>query len=122
MWRYLWATRHQRSKVYCLVKCLKSRKRSTAKLSASQLQDAPGNPSKAALGDGLVSQGGVDEAQAAAERLNLPLSPLMDPKLIAARERHRLPKPAAGQELSAFTKKLRSNPYGTKDPLPLPEN
>ncbi|KAG7009955.1 hypothetical protein G7Y79_00001g002270 [Physcia stellaris] len=42
----------------------------------------------------------------------LPLSPLMDPKLTAARERHRTPKPAPSErELSAFSKKLRSNPF-----------
>lgn len=42
---------------------------------------------------------------------NLPLSPLMDPKLIAARQRHREPKPKL-QSLSPMEIKLRENPYG----------
>lgn len=41
----------------------------------------------------------------------LPLSPLMDPKLIAARQRHREPKPKL-QSLSHMEIKLRENPYG----------
>lgn len=41
----------------------------------------------------------------------LPLSPLMDPKLIAARQRHREPKPKL-QNLSPMEIKLRENPYG----------
>lgn len=41
----------------------------------------------------------------------LPLSPLMDPKLIAARQRHREPKPKL-QSLSPIEIKLRENPYG----------
>ena len=48
---------------------------------------------------------------------NLPLSPLMDPKLIAARERYRTPKPAPSPDRSAFSQKLRNNPYGTIGPL-----
>jgi len=47
----------------------------------------------------------------------LPLSPLMDPKLIAARERHRTPKAAPSPDRSAFSQKLRNNPYGTIDSL-----
>ena len=43
---------------------------------------------------------------------SLPLSPLMDPKLITARERFRTPKPAPSGELSPFSKKLKNNPYG----------
>ena len=42
----------------------------------------------------------------------LPLSPLMDPNLIAARQRYRTPKPAPSDELSAFSKKLKRNPFG----------
>lgn len=41
----------------------------------------------------------------------LPLSPLMDPNLIAARQRHREPKPKL-QSLSPMETKLRGNPYG----------
>lgn len=50
---------------------------------------------------------------------NLPLSPLMDPKLIAARERHRTPKRAPSPDRSAFSQKLRNNPYGTMNLLHL---
>lgn len=53
-----------------------------------------------------------DGLQSSSPELNLPLSPLMDPKLIAARERHRNPKPAPGENQSEFSKKLRNNPYG----------
>lgn len=53
-----------------------------------------------------------DELPPSLADLNLPLSPLMDPKLIAARERHRTPKPAPGKDLSEFSRKLRNNPYG----------
>ncbi len=42
----------------------------------------------------------------------LPLSPLMDPVKIAARERHRTPKKAQGTELTPFQTKLAANPYG----------
>lgn len=41
----------------------------------------------------------------------LPLSPLMNPNLIAARQRHREPKPKL-QSLSPMEIKLRGNPYG----------
>lgn len=41
----------------------------------------------------------------------LPLSPLMDPNLVAARQRHREPKPKL-QSLSSMEIKLRENPYG----------
>ncbi|CAO1597885.1 hypothetical protein XANCAGTX0491_001676 [Xanthoria calcicola] len=41
----------------------------------------------------------------------LPLSPLLDPDLLAARNRYKLPKPEPARELSAFQKKLRNNPY-----------
>ena len=44
----------------------------------------------------------------------LPLSPLMDPKLIAARQRYRTPKPAPSGKLSAFSKKLERNPFGQR--------
>ncbi len=46
----------------------------------------------------------------------LPLSPLLDPDLLAARHRYKLPKPEPARELSAFQKKLRNNPYGTTAP------
>ena len=59
------------------------------------------------------SQDGSSANQSPSVTANLPLSPLLDPKLIAARERHRRPKPAPSGELSPFSKKLQSNPYGT---------
>lgn len=42
----------------------------------------------------------------------LPLSPLMDPDLQAARNRYEARKPAPSGEPSDFQKKLRRNPYG----------
>ena len=42
----------------------------------------------------------------------LPLSPLMDPKLIAARNRYRTPKPQPSGTPSALTERLQKNPYG----------
>lgn len=42
----------------------------------------------------------------------LPLSPLMDPKLILARKRHRMPKPLPTY-LSPIESKLSKSPYGT---------
>ncbi|KAL8821956.1 MAG: hypothetical protein Q9223_000114 [Gallowayella weberi] len=49
----------------------------------------------------------------------LPLSPLMDPNLQAARNRYKAPKPATSGELSAFQKKLRKNPYAQALATPL---
>ena len=49
------------------------------------------------------------------DRLNLPLSPLMDSKLISARQRHRTQKPKPDRERSVFQNKLLSNPYGESD-------
>ena len=43
----------------------------------------------------------------------LPLSPLMDRRLIAARSRHRIPKPQPSGPPSALSEKLQKNPYGT---------
>lgn len=42
----------------------------------------------------------------------LPLSPLMDPVKIAARQRYREPKAAQGETLTPFQIKLAANPYG----------
>ena len=44
--------------------------------------------------------------------LDLPLSPLMDPKLEAARTRYKTRKPEANSKPSEFQTKLRKNPYG----------
>lgn len=46
------------------------------------------------------------------ERLNLPLSPLMNLDLMSARQRHKARKPAPDGELSPFQRKLLNNPYG----------
>lgn len=46
------------------------------------------------------------------DSLNLPLPPLMDPDLQAARNRHKTPKPQRNGELSEFQQKLSKNPYG----------
>lgn len=43
---------------------------------------------------------------------DLPLSPLMDPKLISARQRYRTPKLLPTGETSALEKKLAKSPYG----------
>ena len=44
----------------------------------------------------------------------LPLSPLMNPKMVAARKRYRNPKPSVqDHKSSAFSEKLKRNPYGT---------
>ncbi len=43
---------------------------------------------------------------------HLPLSPLMDPKLVAARKRYRTPKPTFSGLPSKFQKKLSMSPYG----------
>ena len=42
----------------------------------------------------------------------LPLSPLMDPSKIDARQRHRRPKSAKEEQLTPFQRKLAANPYG----------
>ena len=60
--------------------------------------------------ENAIKQGHGD-FQPVPNSLNLPLSPLIDPKLIAARQRYRTRKTAPG-ELSASSKKLRTNPYG----------
>lgn len=44
---------------------------------------------------------------------DLPLSPLMDPKMIQARNRHRKPKPLATGPLSPFELDLKKSPYGS---------
>lgn len=45
--------------------------------------------------------------------LDLPLSPLMDPKAISARQRYRTPKPEPTGPASALDKKLSKSPFGT---------
>ena len=58
----------------------------------------------------------VEAAATLKVRRPLPLSPLMDPASIAARQRHRTPKPRQGSDLTPFQRKLQSNPYGIQEP------
>lgn len=44
---------------------------------------------------------------------DLPLSPLMDPKLISARQRYRTPKPSPTSPASELEQKLSKSPFGT---------
>ncbi|KAI9707480.1 MAG: hypothetical protein M1836_000441 [Candelina mexicana] len=46
-----------------------------------------------------------------AHSVDLPISPFMDPVVIAAREIHKAPKPAPSKELTPFQTKLRHNVY-----------
>ena len=46
------------------------------------------------------------------EESQFPISPLLDPNLLAARNRYKVPKPEPSSEPSAFQKKLQKNPYG----------
>ena len=92
-------------------------RRVSAAIGEMTIQDAGDGPM-----DGIAqSEGGPDDAlhigkcespMLPGAATDLPLSPLMDPRLIAARERYRTPKPAPSGELSAFSKKLQDNPYG----------
>jgi hypothetical protein len=45
-------------------------------------------------------------------RRPLPLSPLMDPSYLAAKQRHRLPKAEPSKEPTPFQQQLAKNPYG----------
>ncbi|KAL8999479.1 MAG: hypothetical protein Q9169_001684 [Polycauliona sp. 2 TL-2023] len=56
------------------------------------------------LGDSARAAGGVKDPR-------LPLSPLMDPDLLAGRNRYKVPKSQPGSDLSAFQKKLLKDPY-----------
>ena len=82
------------------------------------LTDADEQPTSTASQIPSLSQDGSIASQSGEQSpsltAHLPLSPLLDPKLIAARERYRTPKPAPSGELSPFSKKLQSNPFGTK--------
>ena len=44
-------------------------------------------------------------------RRELPLSPLMDPAVIAAKQKHHLPKPFPSKNPTTFQQKLSKNPY-----------
>ena len=61
---------------------------------------------KQELGNNSGQQGEIFSAH------ELPLSPIMDPRLLAARNRHTAPKPQPSGPPSALTAKLQKNPYG----------
>ena len=121
MWRCLlsqtrqrrpWAHRCQLPLNRCPAKCL-SIEQSTAQASPESpdvrpalSHDPPDCPEE------FEDEEVQDEPPPYFADVNLPLSPLMDPKLIAARQRHRTPKPAPCTNPSEFSKKLRNNPYG----------
>jgi hypothetical protein len=44
---------------------------------------------------------------------NLPLSPLMDPIYLAAKQKHRLPKAPPSKNPTPFQQQLAKNPFGT---------
>ncbi|KAL8986378.1 MAG: hypothetical protein Q9205_000158 [Flavoplaca limonia] len=52
----------------------------------------------------------IDSAEVP-EESRFSLSPLLDPNLLAARNRYKVPKPEPSSEASAFQKKLQKNPY-----------
>lgn len=52
-------------------------------------------------------------------RYPLPLSPLMDPAYLAAKQKHHLQKAAPSKEPTPFQQKLAKNPYGMTSILSL---
>jgi hypothetical protein len=58
----------------------------------------------------------------ASSTLSLPLSPLLDPHLVAARNRHREGKPRPSGDKSPFQLKLQKNPYGIHSSCLRPRN
>lgn len=61
-----------------------------------------------------ILKGGSEDLEELLPTQGLPLSPLMDPQLIAARNRHRAPKPRPSGPPSALRERLQKNPYGTQ--------
>ncbi|KAL8766113.1 MAG: hypothetical protein Q9209_007011 [Squamulea sp. 1 TL-2023] len=63
--------------------------------------------------ESVATTGGIHDGfdNKLSDTSQLPLSPLLDPNLLAARNRYKVPKPEPDGELSAFQKKLRKNPY-----------
>jgi hypothetical protein len=57
-------------------------------------------------------ENGVNDTQKPSSRRSLPLSPLMDPAYLAAKQKHRFPKAAPSKEPTPFQQQLAKNPYG----------
>jgi hypothetical protein len=55
---------------------------------------------------------GAADTSRPSSRRPLPLSPLMDPSYLAAKQKHRLPKAAPSKEPTLFQQQLAKNPYG----------
>jgi hypothetical protein len=60
----------------------------------------------------LEHENGVIDTQKPLARRSLPLSPLMDPSYLAAKQKHQLPKAAPSKERTPFQQQLAKNPYG----------
>jgi hypothetical protein len=58
-------------------------------------------------------ENGVADTPRSLARRPLPLSPLMDPAYLAAKQKYRLPKAAPSKEPTPFQQQLAKNPYGT---------
>lgn len=67
----------------------------------------------------LEAKGNHTRCQPTSSSAYLPQSPLIDPRLITARNRHRAEKPRHSKEKLPFQLKLEKNPYGT---FRLPKN
>jgi len=60
----------------------------------------------------LEHENGVIENRKPPARRPLPLSPLMDPAYLAAKQKYKLPKAAPSKDLTPFRQQLAKNPYG----------
>jgi hypothetical protein len=60
----------------------------------------------------LEHENGVIENREPLARRPLPLSPLMDPAYLAAKQKYKLPKAAPSKDLTPFRQQLAKNPYG----------
>ena len=59
------------------------------------------------------NQHSVKQARQQEPSRTLPLSPLMDPAMIEAREKWKKPKPVASKQKTKLQRQLEVNPYGT---------
>lgn len=71
-------------------------------------QPPPARPIRGKKNDSPDRYGRYDGAH----KVDLPISPFMDEAVIAAREKHRTPKPVQAKELTPFQTKLQHNVYG----------